>query len=86
MNTERIDAYLRVKSGVEKDFKLEWGWWRYLVGGKMLAAEFTVGFEHKDPYKGRHLVTLKCDPAWAEALRAEYPEAVFPGFYMDKRN
>ena len=83
MNTAEVDAYLRAKPGAEKDFKAEWGWWRYLVGGKMFAAEFTVGPEHKELYKGRHLLTLKCDPA---ALRAELPDAVYPGFYMDKRN
>lgn len=86
MNTAEVDAYLRAKPGAEKDFKAEWGWCRYLVGGKMFAAEFMVGPEHKELYKGRHLLTLKCDPAWAEALRAELPDAVYPGFYMDKRN
>ena len=86
MNTAEVDAYLRAKPGAEKDFKAEWGWWRYLVGGKMSAAEFMVGPEHKELYKGRLLLTLKCDPAWAEALRAELPDAVYPGFYMDKRN
>lgn len=86
MKTEEIDAYLRAKPGAEKDFKAEWEWWRYLVGGKMFAAEFTVGPEHKEPYRGRHLLTLKCDPAWAEALRSDLPHAVYPGFYMDKRN
>ncbi len=86
MKTEKIDAYLRAKPGAEKDFKAEWEWWRYLVGGKMFAAEFTVGPEHKEPYKGRHLLTLKCDPVWAEALRSEFPRVIYPGFYMDKRN
>lgn len=86
MKTSEVDAYLHAKPGAEKDFKAEWEWWRYLVGGKMFAAEFTVGPEHKEPYKGRRLLTLKCDPAWAEALRAEFPDAVYPGFYMDKRN
>ena len=86
MKTAEIDAYLCAKPGAEKNFKAEREWWRYLVGGKMFAAEFTVGSEHKDPYKGRHLLTLKCDPLWAEALRSEFPDIVFPGFYMDKRN
>lgn len=86
MKTAEIDAYLCAKPGVEKDFKAEWEWWRYLVGGKMFAAEFTVGSEHKEPYKGRHLLTIKCDPAWAEVLRSKFSDAVFPGFYMGKRN
>ena len=63
MKTSEVDAYLCAKPGAEKDFKAEWEWWRYLVGGKMFAAEFTVGPEHKEPYKGRRLLTLKCDPA-----------------------
>ena len=86
MNTAEVDAYLCAKPGAEKDFKAEWEWWRYLVGGKMFAAEFTVGSEHKEPYKGRHLLTPKCDRAWAEALRSELPATVYPGFYMNKRN
>ncbi len=79
-----LDAHLRAKPGAEKDYKLEWGWDRYLVGGKMFAAVCQPGPEHKG-YDCRELLTLKCDPARAELLRAEFPDIV-PGFYMDKRN
>ena len=81
---EWLDGYLRAKKGAVSDFKPEWGWQRYLVGGKMFAAVCRPGPEHKD-YGGRELVTLKCEPLLAEALRQEYPD-VIPGFYMDKRN
>ena len=83
-NYEWLDKYLLEKPGAAKDYKLEWGWWRYQVGGKLFAATCQPGPEHKG-YDCRELVTLKCEPLLAEALRAEYPD-VIPGFYMDKRN
>lgn len=81
---EWLDEYLLSKKGAVRDFKPEWGWHRCLVGGKMFAAVCCPGPEHKG-YDGRELVTLKCEPLLAEALRQEYPD-VIPGFYMDKRN
>ncbi|MEM5796272.1 MAG: MmcQ/YjbR family DNA-binding protein [Bacillota bacterium] len=81
---EWLDAYLQSKAGATKDYKLEWGWWRYQVGGKLFAATCRPGAEHKG-YDCRELVTLKCEPLLADALWAEYPD-VIPGFYMDKRN
>jgi predicted DNA-binding protein (MmcQ/YjbR family) len=47
----------------------------YKVGGKMFAATPSVGAT----------VTLKCDPDWARALRAEHP-AVAPGYHLNKRH
>ena len=78
-----LDEYLLSKPGCEKDYKLEWEWWRYQVGGKLFAATMQPGPEHKG-YDCRELVTLKCEPLLAEALRTEYPD-IIPGFYMDKR-
>lgn len=80
-----LDAYLCSKPGCEKDFKAEWEWWRYLVGGKMFAATLCPGPEHDSTYAERSLLTLKCDPVWSQALRSEH-EGILPGFYMDKRN
>ena len=79
-----LDEYLLAKPGAVKDYKPEWGWWRYQVGGKLFAATCRSGPEHKG-YDGRELLTLKCEPMLAELFRAEYPD-VIPGFYMDKRN
>ncbi len=79
-----LDAYLLGKDGAEKDFKLEWEWFRYLVGDKMFAATLKPGEGYKREYAGRNLLTLKCDPVWSQELRSEYPD-IFPGFYMDKR-
>ena len=79
-----LDEYLLSKSGAEKDYKVEWGWHRYMVRGKLFAAVCSPGPEHRT-YGGHDLVNLKCDPAEAELLRARYPD-ILPGFYTDKRN
>lgn len=79
-----LDEYLLAKPGVTKDYKEEWGWFRYQVGGKMFAATCRPDAKHEQ-YNERELVTLKCDPILAELLRAEHEE-IIPGFYMDKRN
>lgn len=83
MKYEWLDEYLLDRPGAEKDYKIEWGWQRYLVRGKMFAAICAPGPEHKI-YGGHTLVNLKCDPRLAEGFRGQYPE-VLPGFYMDKR-
>ena len=68
---------------MEKDYKPEWGWFRYMLRGKLFAAVCSPGPEHKT-YGGHDLINLKCDPARSELLRAEYPD-ILPGFYSDKR-
>ena len=78
-----LDSYLLEKRGCVKDYKLEWGWFRYQVGGKLFAATCQPGEEHKG-YDCRELLTLKCEPRFAELMRAEYPD-IIPGFYMDKK-
>lgn len=83
-NYEWLDAYLLAKPGVEKDYKAEWQWWRYQVGGKMFAAVLCPSEQHQKEYAGKDLINLKCDPMLAELYRGQYPE-VLPGFYSDKR-
>ena len=79
MKYDWLDTYLLSLPGAEKDYKLEWGWTRYQVRGKLFAAVCAPGAEHKT-YGGHELVNLKCDPDRAEALRLTNPE-----IYMDKR-
>ena len=79
-----LDAHLLRHAGAAKDYKAEWGWMRYQVGGKMFAAICTPGAEHRD-YAGHTLLNLKCDPLMAEHLQTQYT-AIRPGFYMDKRH
>lgn len=81
---EWIDALLLAQPGAVKDYKIEWQWDRYLIDGRMFAAYCAPGPEHR-AYAGRRLLTLKCEPARAELLRAEFP-AILPGFYTDKRH
>lgn len=81
---EWLDEYLLSMAGVTKDYKLEWEWFRYMIGGKMFAATCQPDEKHAG-YDCRELLTLKCEPQLAEALRAEYTD-IIPGFYMDKRN
>lgn len=71
-----IDSCLLSMKGITSDFKEEWGWQRYQLGGKMVAALCA----HKD---GRPIVTLKCEPALAEVLRANNP-SITAGHYMNK--
>ena len=84
MKYEWLDEYLLSLPGVERDYKPEWAWFRYMIRGKLFAAVCTPGPEHKT-YGGHDLINLTCDPAEAELLRAQYPE-ILPGFYCDKRH
>ena len=83
MKYDWLDEYLLSLPGAEKDYKIEWAWFRYMVRGKLFAAVCTPEAKYKT-YGGHDLVNLKCDPAEAELLRAQYPE-ILPGFYCDKR-
>ena len=67
-----LDAYLLGMPGATTDYKVEWEWQRYQVGGKMFAATMQPGPQHHE-YAGRRLVSLKCDPAWAD-LDGDVPE------------
>ena len=78
-----LDETLLALPGCEKDFKAEWGWHRYQVGGKLFAATCAPGPEHK-VVGGHEILSVKCDPQLSELLRSQYPDIV-PSFYMDKR-
>ena len=85
MKYDWLDESLRAKPGVEKDFKVEWGWDRYMVRGKLFAAVCTPRGMKDARYNDHDLVNLKCDPRRSELLRAEFPD-ILPGFYCDKKN
>lgn len=84
MKYEWLESYLLSLPGVEKDYKVEWGWDRYMIRGKLFAAVCAPTGMKDERYNGHTLVNLKCDPRLAELYRGEYPE-VLPGFYCDKR-
>lgn len=79
-----LEQILCAQPGATHDYKPEWGWDRYLVGGKMFAATCQPGPEHKG-WDCREMVILKCDPLLAELLRSEHPD-IRPGFYSNKRH
>jgi predicted DNA-binding protein (MmcQ/YjbR family) len=78
MRYEWLDGELLQKPGAEKDFKVEWQWVRYQVGGKMFAATLTDG-------EGHAVVSVKLEPLEGEFLRSQYPD-IAPGYYMNKRH
>jgi predicted DNA-binding protein (MmcQ/YjbR family) len=77
MGYQWIDEYLKSMKGVSSDFKEEWNWTRYFIGGKMFAAVC------KDDQGADQLITLKLEPAEGEFLRLQY-EDIIPGYYMNK--
>ncbi len=79
-----LDGYLLSRPGAVKDYKAEWEWMRYQVGGKLFAAICQPGPEYSQ-YDCRELISLKCEPELSELFRTQYAD-VIPGFYMDKRN
>ena len=85
MEKAALDALLRTNVGVTKDYKAEWEWDRYMVGGKMFAAMCQPGETHAAEYAGHPLLTLKCDPLESESLQREFAD-ILPGFYMNKQN
>lgn len=85
MDFSCIDARLLSRPGASKALHEKWGWMVYWVGGKQFACEFTAGMDAKAPYAGRHLLSLKCDSDRILELRAEYPNAILPGYYSDGR-
>jgi predicted DNA-binding protein (MmcQ/YjbR family) len=50
----------------------------FKVEGKLFAISALAG----SPLK----VSLKCEPELAEQLRASYPDAVLPGYHLNKRH
>ena len=85
MEKAALDALLRTNAGVTKDYKTEWEWDRYMVGGKMFAAMCQPGKTHAAEYAGHPLLTLKCDPLESESLQREFAD-ILSGFYMNKQN
>lgn len=72
-----LDQFLQSMEKSTKDYKEEWGWERYMIGGKLFAAIC------KDASGIKDIITLKLDPLEGEFLREQYEEIV-PGHYMNK--
>jgi len=73
-----MDAYFLSRPCTRKDYQQDWQATRYFLDDKMYAM---VG---GDKY-GKPIVTLKCDPVFAEILRSQYPD-IIPAYYMNKHH
>ncbi|MBQ8604842.1 MAG: MmcQ/YjbR family DNA-binding protein [Oscillospiraceae bacterium] len=78
MNYPWLDNYLMNKKAVSKDFKVEWNWDRYMIGGKMFAAVC-----YDDATGKRKFITVKLEPLEGEFMRRQYDD-IIPGYYMNK--
>lgn len=76
MDIETLRTYCLAKPGTTEEFPFDDTTLVFKVMGKMFA---TLGID--DPTS----VNLKCDPDYAEELRASHPE-VQPGYHMSKKH
>lgn len=74
---EWMDAFLLSMPGAQKDYKAEWNWTRYMIGGKMFCAVC------HDENGGDVFITMKLEPLRGEFLRAQFAD-ILPGYYMNK--
>lgn len=78
MNLESFYEYCLSKKGVTEHFPFDEETLVFKVGGKMFALSSLNQWE-----KGAPSVNLKCNPDYAEELRAQYDD-IKPGFHMSK--
>ena len=76
MNYPWIFEELAQKPGAVRDFKEEWQWTRFQVGGKLFGAIC------KDGAGNDALLTLKLPPEENCFLREQY-EDILPGYYCN---
>jgi predicted DNA-binding protein (MmcQ/YjbR family) len=77
MTYDWLESYATAKKGAAREFKAEWGCFRYMLRDKMFLM-------HGENNKGEEILTLKLAPARGQAMRALYAESVAPGYYMNK--
>jgi predicted DNA-binding protein (MmcQ/YjbR family) len=78
MTLEILREYCLSKPEVEETLPFGPDTLVYKVKGKMFLA---TGFDH-NPLQ----FNVKCDPDEALELRANYPDAVLPGYHMNKKH
>lgn len=80
MNIEQLRDYCLNKKAVTEEFPFDADTLVFKVLGKMFAL---VGLEKWE--NGEKSINLKCDPDYAEELRAEY-DSINPGWHMSKKH
>lgn len=78
MDRDAVLECLGRKPGAAEEYPFGDGAAVFKVGGKMFA------LVHLGDEPGS--LNLKCDPGWAEELRTIYPDAIRPGYHMNKRH
>lgn len=80
MNIEQIRAYCLNKRGTTEDFPFDEDTLVFKVLGKMFAL---ISFKWWE--KDEAAINVKCDPDYAQELRAEY-NSIRPGYHMNKKH
>ena len=80
MNIEQLRNYCIKKKGVIEDFPFDKDTLVFKVLGKMFALTGLQKWE-----AGEKTINLKCDPDYAEELRAQY-NSIQPGYHMSKKH
>ncbi|WP_372754222.1 MmcQ/YjbR family DNA-binding protein [Mariniflexile sp.] len=80
MNIEQIREYCLKKKAVTEDFPFDEDTLVFKVLGKMFAL---IGLKKWE--SGEKAINLKCNPDYAEELRAEY-SCIQPGYHMSKKH
>jgi len=80
MNIEQLYNHCQNKKGVTEDFPFNEDALVFKVAGKMFLLVSLKSWE-----AGKAAINLKCDPDYAQDLRAEY-ESITPGFHMNKKH
>ena len=78
MNIQQLYEFCLNKKGVTEHFPFDQDTLVFKVGGKMFCLTSLSDWE-----KGTPSLNLKCDPEFAEKLRAEYDD-IKPGWHMSK--
>ena len=79
MNIEELREYCIGKKGATEELPFGPDTLVFKVGGKVF---LLVGLDQVNQLA----CNVKCDPDRATALRAEYPQTVFPGYHMNKKH
>ncbi len=78
MNIQQLYEFCLTKKGVTEHFPFDQDTLVFKVGGKMFCLTSLSDWE-----KGTPSLNLKCDPEFAEKLRAEFDD-IKPGWHMSK--
>lgn len=79
MHIEDIRSYCIQKNAVTEELPFGPDTLVFKVGGKVF---LLVGLDQIDSLS----FNVKCDPERALALRADFPNTVFPGYHMNKKH